>query len=207
MSEIDALLAGIRVDEILLRWHPRLASEIEQLRNSARSAIERGEFGAVPALRLRAQERVAASSTLAADSQLKVDRRDYIAAALVDCLSEMGFVVSEPTPEETGRYDTALVFDARASSGRGLAVSVPAEGDVWYEADGYPIVTSPLPDGTDVVTRDEVEGLLDDLGEILNERFGAQMEKAMWEGKADPDRLLRRADDLPEPALREAALR
>ena len=89
-----------------------------------------------------------------------------------------------------------MVFQASSGSGKSVLVSVPVEGEVWYEVDGYTKTTSAGISGDVTLACDEGERVLQEMHTRLDEEFNVEMSEIWWEGK-DPNRNLRRADVLP----------
>jgi len=190
LADLDARLAGLRADDLVMRWCPEqvtaAAAELERLRSGAGSAE------AVDAILAQ----LSGLPRKARDAQEVEERRRYIASGIAESMREMGFVVSEPSLEYPGMAQSALVFEGVRASGGQVAVSVPVEGDVWYAVNGYPMRLEAATSGGEATTCDEAEREILAMHDVLKDRFGVQMGPIGWQGK-DPARLVRYADDLP----------
>jgi hypothetical protein len=111
----------------------------------------------------------------------------------------MGFVVSDPQDEYPDHPATAKILQAASASGKAIFVSVPVEGQVWYEVDGYTKTTQTSVTGDITLACDEGERVLNEMHARLEAEFQVGMSEIWWEGK-DPNRTLRRADALPASA-------
>src|SRR5579872_7333041 len=187
-TEIRAILAGLRRDPMIARWQAGALARLE--------SAEMPAAGEAPAELAAVRDQAAAMVKAASDAQLRADTRDYISRSIARSLSEMGFVVSEPAPEHPGHPATATVLQAASASGKAILVSVPVEGEVWYEVDGYAKTTSAGLSGDVVLACDEGERVLQEMHARLEEEFQVGMSEIWGEGK-DPNRNLRRADSLP----------
>ncbi len=196
-TELHALAAGLQADPMAMRWHRqgivRLAEEIQRV-----AATEQ----AAPFL-LAASEQAAVMIAEAKAAQLKADQRDYIARSIMQSLAGMGFLVSEPVAEHTNHPATAKILHAANSAGKSIAVSVPVEGEVWYEVDGYVKTTEARVGGGVALACDEGEQVLTEMHERLTEEFHVETGEIWWEDK-DPQRILRKAEELPATAPTQA---
>jgi hypothetical protein len=192
-TELHALLVGLQADTMVTRWHrqgiARLGAEIERVADSEQ---------ATPYL-LEASRCAAAMIAEAKAAQLKADQRDYIARGIMQSLSDMGFLVTEPTAEHPQHPATAKIVRAANAAGKSIAVSVPVEGEVWYEVDGYTKTTEATVGGGAALACDEGEKVLTEMHERLNAEFHIETGEIWWEDKA-PQRVLRKAESLPATA-------
>jgi len=190
LSDLDARLAGLRADDLVMRWCPNevaaAAAELQRLRTDSQSATSADAV----------LEQLSGLPRKARDAEEVEERRRYIASGIAESMREMGFVVSEPSLEYPGVAQSALLFEGVRASGAQVAVSVPVEGDVWYAVNGYPMRLEAATGGGEAATCDEAEREITAMHEVLKERFGVQMGPIGWQGK-DPARLVRYADDLP----------
>ena len=92
---------------------------------------------------------------------------------------------------------TAVTLSATTAAGRSVGVSVPFDGQVWYDVDGFHEEATSTDTGAPAC--DHAETQLGDLHHILGERFGVVASEVQWEGK-DPNRVLRGADSIGGPA-------
>ena len=213
-TEIYALIAGLKRDPMVVRWHAaelakleeRLTERLEERLltkldvalqadpNVPRKPADTAER--TGALLEAAREQAAEMIKQAAEAQFRADQRDYITRGISRSLSEMGFVVSAPQDEYPDHPATAKVLQAASASGKAIFVSVPVEGEVWYEVDGYVKTTQTSLGGDMALACDEGEQVLAEMHARLETEFQVGMSEIWWEGK-DPNRVLRRADALP----------
>jgi hypothetical protein len=189
-TEMHAIVAGLRRDALVARWQAAALAELEALVQAAPISEE------TPFVMEKVREKAASMVKAASEAQFKADTRDYITGSIARSLSEMGFVVSEPLAEHPEHPATAKVFQASSSSGKSVLVSVPVEGQVWYEVDGYTKTTSASLSGDVTLDCDEGERVLEEMHARLDEEFHVEMSEIWWDGK-DANRHLRRADALP----------
>ena len=189
-TEMRAIAAGLRRDPMVGKWQAVALAELEALVQATPAGSD------APVVMEKVRERAAAIVKAASEAQFRADTRDYITASIARSLGEMGFVVSEPMAEHPDHPATAKVFQAASASGKSVLVSVPIEGQVWYEVDGYTKTTSASLGGEVVLACDEGERLLEEMHARLDAEFQVEMSEIWWDGK-DPNRLLRRADSLP----------
>lgn len=189
-TELHALIVGLQADPMVTRWHRhgilRLGAEIESVAGSeqATSFLE------------AANRRAATMIAEAKAAQLKADQRDYIARGIMQSLAGMGFLTTEPTAEHPEHPATAQIVRAANAAGKSIAVSVPVEGEVWYEIDGYMKTTETTLGGETALACDEGEKVLNEMHARLNQEFQVETGEIWWEDK-DPQRLLRKAESLP----------
>jgi hypothetical protein len=190
-------LAGLRADATAQRW---AASQIEELATrlaSWRSALAKGDSAQVTSAALAGfrQDSAALLERVNA-AQFKADQRDYIARSIGDTLSEMGFLVTELQPEHADHPASAVRFQAVNAVGQGIGISVPVEGEVWYDISGFPLSTETTVGGGSAAVCDSAQAVLEEMHDVLNESFGVRAGELQWEGK-DPDRHLRAVQQLP----------
>lgn len=197
LGELEALIAGLRTDPVALRWQIHLIDELAAQLPTGIAAIEAEQFDQ-PALILAAaktqEQQIIATANAA---QIQADQRDYIAKSIAETLAEMGFFVNEPQLEDSRYPNAALILKAATNSGKGISISVPVEGEVWYNVDGYSKTTEAAVGGGTAAVCDEAEQVLTEMHDRLGAEFGINMSEVTWEGK-DPNRIIRKADDLPD---------
>lgn len=196
IGELEDLIIGLKADPVALRWQTHLIDELASQLQTGIAALGAEEFDK-PALILAAaktqeQEIIATANA----AQIQADQRDYIAKSIAESLAEMGFFVNEPQLEYPDFPNTALILKAATNSGKGISISVPVEGEVWYNVDGYSKTTEAAVGGGTAAVCDEAEKVLTEMHDRLGTEFGINMSELTWEGK-DPDRIIRKADDLP----------
>jgi len=190
-TELHALIVGLQADPMVMRWHRQsiasLGAETERI----------AECEQTPAFLEEASRRAATLIAEAKAAQLKADRRDYIARGIVQSLANMGFLVTDPTAEHPEHPASAQIVCAANAAGKSIAVSVPVEGEVWYEIDGYTKTTEAAVGGETALACDEGEKVLTEMHARLNAEFHVEASEIWWEDK-DPQRTLRRAESLPD---------
>lgn len=197
-GELGALLEGLRADPVALRWGGPVIAEVAAAVETSERALAEEQFDRLGGLLAEAEKKTRVCIEKANAAQLKADQRDYIAQSIAAVLQEMGFVVGAPQPEHGELPATALQIQAADYTGRAIGVSVPFEGEVWYDVNGYPKRVEALKNGATGKTCDEAEAVLNAMGEALNEAFGIRMSKITWDGKPEPELRKWGADELPE---------
>ena len=196
LGEVRDMIAGLKADVVVMRWHGHSVAELETQAQTAVQAITAEQFevpgNILAAAKTREQQIVSEANA----EQIQADQRDYIANSIAQTLQDMGFIVSAPEAEYSEHPKTAIILKAATASGKGISVSVPVDGEVWYSVDGYPKSTQAAVGGGNAAVCDEAEQVLTEMHSALEAEFGVKMSAISWEGK-DPDRELRKADELP----------
>jgi hypothetical protein len=188
-SESEAIISGLKADPVVMRWHAASVAILEEELSKATSDQD------------VSQAREAAGNIVkeANSAQIRADQRDYIAKSISSTLEDMGFVVSAPQEEHPGHPATASIVNAATVSGKAIAISVPVEGQVWYNVEGYVKSVEAAVGGGQAAVCDEAEAVIEQMHEALAEEFHVRMGELKWDGK-DPNRKLRAAKSLPENA-------
>jgi hypothetical protein len=191
-------LGALRADPMVSRWCGADLAAAAQVLGRADEFLRGGrpaEAGAAAADVERAAEDVARR---AAEVQLNEDRRQYVVNGIVQAMGRLGFVVQSGSPslEHPGVASSSVIIHAHRIGGGAVAVSVPQQGDVWYDVDGYPKRTEGVRDGQVITSCDEAEAVLTRLHEVIASEFGIETDGLHWQGK-DPARLRKQADQLP----------
>jgi len=203
LGRAQAMLAGLNADPVTSRWQAARIAQMQQEVALLGSLLEAESFGEV---QNRAQSLLQAEPTLVAEAnqaQLQADHRDAIAESVRQALEQMGFFVTAARPEHPDHPATSMLLEARSAAGKAIGVSVPVEGEIWYDVQGYAMNTAPMPGGGTGRSCDEAEQVLQDLHRVLGETFGVHAGEVMWEGK-DPNRNLKKRDALPTSGQAEA---
>ncbi len=196
IGELQAFIVGLRADPVVMRWHGHTITELETQAQTAVQALAAEQFEQPANILAVAQTRGQQIVEEANAEQIKADQRDYIATSIAQTLQDMGFIVSPPQAEYADHPKTAMILKAATASGKGISVSVPVEGEVWYDVDGYTKSTEAVVGGGNAAVCDEAEQVLTDMHTALEAEFGVKMGEISWEGK-DPNRKPRKADGLP----------
>lgn len=193
-------IAGLRADEIIVRWGSGELAALEERLERSSTLLSDERFDIVLAESAALLEASDAVVGHVQELQLKEERRQYIVQGIVEVMGQMGFVVQQNSPalEHPDEPNSATMIHAVRIGGGAIAVSVPQEGDILYDVDGFPKRTEMGGDGTTVRTCDEAEQEIDRMHEAMKEAFGIEMSELVWEGK-EPDRVRKAAERLPEP--------
>ena len=195
LAELQVILAGLKADPVVMRWQSSAVTELENQINAAQLAIADGRLTQVISClsdRLRSESIIEAANT----AQIQADRRDYIADSIAQTLQEMGFSITFHQPEHPDHPASAMILGATTQTGKGISVSVPIAGQVFYDVDGYVKHSVATVDGNTAAICDEAEQVLTEMHTALEDKFGVKMGEVLWQGK-DPNRLLRQAERLP----------
>ena len=199
LADMSDRVAGLRADPVVLRWQTDRIRAFERGLDLIRSSIQEGNFAAADREAADLESQIEPLIQSAQETQLQEDRRAYIVSGIVQVMGQLGFVVQagSPTLEDPGRPGSATIIHARRVGGGAVAVSVPQEGDLWYDIDGFPKLLKPAADGRLAPTCDEAEAQIQRMHEALEQGFGIEMGELLWEGKAPrPDR--KQAERLPD---------
>ena len=205
LAALGDRIAGLRADEVVVRWAGSELAAIEKRYEGALKLAEAEKFEPIPE---ESTVLIEMSQTIVAQAQelqLKEDRRQYIVQGIVEVMGQFGFVVQNgyPALEHPGAPGSATTIQAERIGGGAIAVSVPQEGDIWYDVAGFPMRTETTADGQTVRSCDEAEQEITRMHEAIREAFGIETSELRWDSK-DPDRIRKTAERLPEsvPASR-----
>lgn len=200
LQELQALVAGLQSDPIIQRWQTPAQAQIQNLVQQAQAAIDQEQFTTVATLLSQAKTQAEETIAAANQAQLKADQRDYITDSIATTLESMGFTVLHRQPEHPDHPASATILGAASHAGKGISVSIPVEGEVYYDVEGYTKQTVQSVGSGKAAACDEAEQVIEEMHRILETEFGVQMGELMWEGK-DPNRQLHKADDLPQDRI------
>ncbi|MBW4613949.1 MAG: hypothetical protein KME21_11865 [Desmonostoc vinosum HA7617-LM4] len=130
-------------------------------------------------LEARMQTIIATANT----AQLQAERRDYIAESISQSLQSMGFSITFHQPEHPQHPATAVILGATNNTGKGISVSVPITGQVFYDVNGYVKHSMATVDGNTTSVCDEAEQILNEMHDVLEGKFGVKMGEVLWQGK------------------------
>lgn len=202
LQDLHSLLAGLQADPLLHRWQAPSLSQLTQLAQQAQTAIDQERFAAIADLLTQARSQSEQAIAAANQAQIQADQRDYITDSIAATLEAMGFTILHRQPEHPTHPASAIILGAASHAGKGISVSIPVEGEVYYDVEGYAKQTVQAVGGGNAATCDEAEQVIEEMHRILGDEFGVQMGELMWEGK-DPNRQLRKADDLPQSGVNQ----
>lgn len=194
--EYLAEVEGLRSDQVAMRW---CASEIEaagRIAEELQTALEQDDPATV-ARRAKA-ERIALDQVVrtAHEAEHAESRRRYVVKGIVEVLTAMGFAVSTPrlTSDDPA---SPVVFEGARTSGATIAITIPREGEVRYEVDGYAMRVETQPSGARANTCDEAQADIEAMHAALESQLAIGTGELSWPGKP-ATRRAREADRLPE---------
>lgn len=200
VAVVEDRLAGLLVDEVFGRWCAGEGDVLRRRSTDLAEAVRGGRFAAVAresAAILEEADRLAAR---AQELQLKHERHRYVVRGIIEAMRQEGFVIQSDAPafqQAGGQEGAPVLIHAERLDGGALAVTVPPEGAVAYEVDGYPLDVEAARDGREVAVCDEAEARIQAVHAVIEQAFGVRMGELTLDGK-DPDRIARTATDLPD---------
>jgi hypothetical protein len=203
LAQLQTAIAGLQADPVVMRWQEPELAELISYQEQSQQAIAAEQFQVVEDFLRRSetlQEEMIANANAA---QLQADQRDYIADSIASSLKELGFNVVYRQAEHPDHPASAVIMGAMTPAGKGISVSVPVDGEIFYDVDGYSKQTVAVVGGGQAAVCDEAEQVIDEMHDFLSAQFGIQMGELNWEGK-NPQRQLRQADSLPQSSSSEA---
>jgi hypothetical protein len=197
LAQLQTAIAGLQADPVVMLWQEAEVWALIKVQQQAEKAIEQEQFAQTAVFLTQVQASQTQIIATANVAQLKADQRDYIADSIAESLQEMGFSIVYRQPEQADHPASAIILGAATNSGKGISVSVPVEGEVFYDVEGYSKQTVAAVGVGSAPVCDEAEKVITEMHEVLAAQFGVQMGALDWEGK-DPHRQLRQADSLPQ---------
>jgi hypothetical protein len=196
LGDLQALVAGLQADPVVMQWQPQEVAQLATQVAAAKQAIASEQFEVVGEILATCQQQSQNTIKTANAAQLKADQRDYIADSIAQSLESLGFSILTRQAEYPDNPASAVILGAATYAGKGISVSIPVEGEVFYDVEGYSKNTETAVGGGSAATCDEAEAVLSEMGKILEAEFGVQMGELQWEGK-DPNRNIHQVDSLP----------
>jgi DNA repair exonuclease SbcCD ATPase subunit len=196
LGEIQGIIAGLQADPVVMRWQASEVASLQQYQQQGERVIIAETFEDTENFLNIVKSQSEAIVNTANQAQLKADQRDYIASSIVESLQEMGFTITYNEAEYPEHPASATIIGAATNSGKGISVSIPVEGEVFYDVEGYSKQTVASVGGGSAAICDEAEQVIGEMHQVLGDKFGVKMSELNWEGK-DPQRQLRKADSLP----------
>lgn len=196
LSEFDAISGGLHADTLAVRWQKEGLAAMAALRERFTAAISEERFEETAQLLELARQHTDQTIAAANAAQIQADQRDYVTASIRATLAEMGFDVSDAREEHPGAPNTAMLLSANTASGKAIYVSVPVQGEVWYDVEGYTKTTETSVGAGRAAACDEAEAVLNEMRSRLSDEFGVEAGEILWEGK-NPNRTLKTHKGLP----------
>ena len=201
LAEVEGEVQALRSDHVTMRWKRDTVDEVATASERTTRRIDAGAVEESISELRTLKQRLRAAISEAQERQLVEDRRQYIVHGLVTVLGQLGFVLSADSPRQGDASPSSdIVLNARRLGGGAVAVSIPLEGDVWYDVDGYAKRKEANLDGTVAATCDEAEAEIEQVHEALARDFGINMSELTWAGK--PIRRDKQAEVLPRGGSR-----
>lgn len=196
LTELKIILTGLKADPVVMQWQAAAVTEIETQINTIEQAITNGQSQQLISQLTEISQQEQTILETANAAQLQADKRDYIADSISQTLQEMGFNITFHQPEHPEHPATSIILGATTNTGKGVSVSIPIAGQVFYDVDGYVKHSITTVDGNTSAVCDEAEQMLTEMHDVLEDKFGVKMGEVLWQGK-DPKRVLRKAENLP----------
>ncbi|MBO0352137.1 hypothetical protein J0895_24255 [Phormidium pseudopriestleyi FRX01] len=193
---LQSLIAGLQADPVVMRWQSGAIAQLEQQCQTAEQAISSEQFEEITPLLAASQQQSQILIDAANTAQLQADQRDYIADSIAQSLESLGFGIIYRQPEHPENPASAVILGAASHGGKGISVSIPTEGEVFYDVEGYSKQTAAAVGGGSAAVCDEASTVISEMHHCLEAEFGIQMGELQWEGK-DPNRRIHQADNLP----------
>jgi hypothetical protein len=203
LAQLQSLIAGLQADPVVMCWQGSELVKLIGYQEQSQQALTAEQFPVVADYLRQAETLQGEMIANANGAQLQADQRDYIADSIASSLEELGFNVVYRQAEHPDHPASAVIMGAVTPAGKGISVSVPVDGEVFYDVDGYSKQTVAVVGGGQAAVCDEAEQVIDEMHDFLAAQFGIQMGELNWEGK-NPQRQLRQADSLPQSSSSEA---
>ena len=182
----------MQADSTLQRWQPQALSQVSDYVKQAETAMEEERFTAVADYLSQAQAIEQEAVTKANEAQLKADKRDYITDCMAQQLEAMGFRIVHRQPEYPNRPASATILSGETPAGKRVSASIPTEGEVLYDVDGYEKRSVATGQGGMAKTCEDAHQMLLEFHQGLAEIYGVKMGEVQWKGKVPLDQLAER---------------
>lgn len=201
LSELKALVTELQQASLIKDWYSESLLALTTEVNTAQQAIEQEQFHRVKEILTLTQDRVNDLEERAMAAQTKADQRDYVTDSIAQTLEDMGFTIVYRKSEHPNHPASATILAASNNAGKSLSVSVPIEGEVFYDVDGYPKGTVITVSGDQASVCDEAEQVIQEMHTALSEKRGVRMSPLNWSGK-EPNHQPSRTRRLSNPEER-----
>ena len=198
-EKVSDRIAVLKADKIIIRWVRREIEALEEKLAEITAMIEREDWAPVQAaagtLLREADDVVQKAEAM----QLVEDRRQYVIQGIREVMEKMGFIIQSgyPALEYPDFPSSATIIQAARLGGGDIALSVPQQGAVWYEVNGFPGQIEEGSSGEAVYSCDQAENEIGKIHNLLKASYGIKMGELRWEGK-DAYRIRKTAHDLPD---------
>lgn len=199
LSSTEDQLTVLKEDEVAMYWAEEEVENLKKRVHLAKEKMEKDDFTQVESICKEIKAQLGSLLDEANAKQLQEKKRQYILDGIMSVMEEMGFVIQEGSPELEDFSDpnSSMILHANRVGGGGISVSVPHEGDIWYDVDGFPMRVEEGSQGEEIHSCDEAEEQIEAMHRVMEESFGIKMSELTWEGK-DPGRISKSADELPK---------
>lgn len=199
LSAAEDQVAVLKEDEVAMYWAEQEIGYLSRRLQFTKSLLTRDEFEQVESICQEIKTEIEALLEESNAKQLQEKKRLYILDGIMSVMEEMGFVIQSGYPEleNYGDPKSSIILHANRVGGGGVSVSIPQEGDIWYDVDGFPMRVEYSDQGEEMRSCDEAEEQIEAMHQVMEESFGITMSELTWEGK-DPNQLSKAADELPK---------
>jgi len=198
-EKVSGRIAVLKADKIIMQWVKREIEALEQKLAEITAMIEREEWAPVQAAADTLLRELDDVVRKAEAMQLAEDRRQYVIQGITSVMEKMGFIIQSgyPALEYPDFPSSATIIQAARLGGGDIALSVPQQGEVWYEVNGFPRQIEESSSGEAVYSCDQAENEIGKIHNLLKDSYGIKIGELNWEGK-DPCRITKTAHDLPD---------
>ena len=197
LSELQVIVAGLKADPVAMCWQATAIEALENQMRQAQHAMATGQFATVVSELANLNQHRQTILEIANTAQKQAQRRDYIADSIGQALQNLGFDLTFRQLEHPDHPASAIILGATTHTGKGVGVSVPIAGQVFYDVDGYTQHSVTTVEGNTATVCDEAEQMLMAMHATLEHQFGVKMGAVLWPGKA-PHRSLHQATPHPQ---------
>ncbi|NET51010.1 MAG: hypothetical protein F6K09_20465, partial [Merismopedia sp. SIO2A8] len=179
LSDLQIMVAGLKADPAVMRWQAVAVQALATQMTMLQQAVQEGQVQAVIAALTNLSQRHQTILDIAQAAERQAQRRDYIVDSIGQALQGMGFTITFRQPEHPDHPASAIILGATTQTGKGVSVSVPVEGQVFYDVDGYEKRSATTVEGSPAAICDEAEQMLTDMHATLEDKFGRRLGSAV----------------------------
>lgn len=183
LDDLKSRAAALASDGVLARWVGPALAEVAAKQAAIEALHDAGKFSDVLAAARELTLRLEDVENKAEASQALEEKRTFLVEGIMKVMTSQGFSIAPggPSLEDAASPRSAVIIAATRVDGRRLGVSVPQEGDLWYEVQGFPCQQAATHEGV-VSSCDEAEDAIESINGALRE-LGIDMSPLMWNGK------------------------